>query len=38
MRRHKIVALLAPLGFLIFGTAFAAKSANAPLLKLFDAT
>jgi len=38
MRRHKIAALLAPLGFMIFGTAFAAKSANGPLLKLFDTT
>jgi uncharacterized protein (DUF885 family) len=38
MRRHILVALLAPLGFLTFNTAFAAKSANGPLLKLFDAT
>ncbi len=41
MRRHILVALLAPLGFLTFTPAFAAKapkSANGPLLKLFDTT
>jgi len=36
MRRHTLVALLAPLGFLAFDSAFAAKSANGPLLKMFD--
>ena len=35
--RRKIAVLLAPLaGFLIVDSALAAKSANAPLLKLFD--
>src|SRR5436190_6508164 len=38
MRRHILIALLAPLGFLTVDTAFAAKSANGPLLKLFDTT
>jgi uncharacterized protein (DUF885 family) len=38
MRRNTLVALLAPLGFLAFDSAFAAKSANGPLLKLFEAT
>ena len=41
MRRHILVALLAPLGFLTVAPAFAAKapkSANGPLLKLFDTT
>ncbi len=38
MRRHILIALLAPLGFLTVNTAFAAKSANGPLLKLFDTT
>src|SRR5262245_52396504 len=39
MRRTTLIALLAPLGFLTFDTAYAAKAAaNAPLLKLFDAT
>jgi uncharacterized protein (DUF885 family) len=41
MRRHILVALLAPLGFLTVTPAFAAKaskSANGPLLKLFDTT
>jgi uncharacterized protein (DUF885 family) len=37
MRRHILVALLAPLGFLTFD-AYAAKSANGPLLKLIEAT
>jgi uncharacterized protein (DUF885 family) len=36
MRRHIFVALLAPLGLLTVDSAFAAKAANAPLLKLFD--
>ena len=39
MRRTTLIALLAPLGFLTVDTAYAAKAAaNAPLLKLFDAT
>jgi uncharacterized protein (DUF885 family) len=41
MRRHILLALLAPLGFLTVTPAFAAKapkSANGPLLKLFDTT
>jgi len=39
MRRTILIALLAPLGFLTVDTAYAAKAAaNAPLLKLFDAT
>jgi uncharacterized protein (DUF885 family) len=38
MRRHTLIALLAPLGFFIVDPAFAAKAANGPLLKLFDAT
>ena len=38
MRRTSLVLLLAPLGFLTVDTAFAAKAANAPLIKLFDAT
>jgi uncharacterized protein (DUF885 family) len=41
MRRQILVALLAPLGFLTIAPAFAAKapkSANGPLLKLFDTT
>jgi len=37
MRRTTLIALLAPLGFLHVD-AFAAKSANGPLLKLFDTT
>jgi uncharacterized protein (DUF885 family) len=37
--RRKIVALLAPLlGLLTVDSAFAAKSANGPLLKLFEST
>src|SRR4249919_1964904 len=37
--RRKQLALLAPLlGLLTFSPAFAAKSANGPLLKLFDTT
>src|SRR5262245_57809484 len=38
MRRITLALLLAPLGFLTVDTAFAAKAANAPLLKLFDTT
>jgi uncharacterized protein (DUF885 family) len=38
MRRITLALLLAPLGFLTVDTAFAAKSANAPLVKLFDTT
>ncbi len=38
MRRQTLLALLAPLGFLTFDTAFAAKAANGPLLKLFETT
>ena len=38
MRRTSLALLLAPLGFLTVDTAFAAKAANAPLLKLFDTT
>jgi len=38
MRRHILVFLLAPLGFLAFDSAFAAKAANGPLLKMFEAT
>ena len=38
MRRTTLALLLAPLGFLTVDTAFAAKSANAPLVKLFDTT
>jgi uncharacterized protein (DUF885 family) len=38
MRRITLALLLAPLGFLTFDTAFAAKSANGPLVKLFDTT
>src|SRR5262245_66023381 len=41
MRRKILIALLAPLGLLTVDTALAAKapkSANGPLLKLFDAT
>src|SRR6187402_3873231 len=37
--RRKLIALLAPLlGLLTVDSAFAAKSANGPLVKLFDAT
>jgi uncharacterized protein (DUF885 family) len=38
MRRITLALLLAPLGFLTVDTAFAAKAANAPLVKLFDTT
>ena len=38
MRRNTLLLLLAPLGFLAVDTAFAAKAANGPLLKLFDTT
>ena len=38
MRRKTLALLLAPLGFLTVDTAFAAKAANAPLVKLFDTT
>jgi len=39
MRRNILIALLAPLGFLSVDAALAApKSANGPLLKLFDTT
>ena len=38
MRRNTLISLLAPLGLLVIAPAFAAKdkSANGPLLKLFD--
>jgi uncharacterized protein (DUF885 family) len=36
--RRKLALLLAPLGFLAADAALAAKSANAPLVKLFDQT
>ena len=36
--RRKLAVLLAPLGFLVADAALAAKSANAPLIKLFDQT
>jgi uncharacterized protein (DUF885 family) len=36
--RRKLAVLLAPLGFLVADAALAAKSANAPLLKLFEQT
>ena len=39
MRRHTLIALLAPLGFLTVDAALAAaKPANGPLIKLFDTT
>src|SRR4051812_37515044 len=38
MRRKNLALLLAPLGFLIFNAAFAAKSSGSPLQKLFDTT
>ena len=36
--RRTLAVLLAPLGFLAADPALAAKSANAPLIKLFDQT
>jgi uncharacterized protein (DUF885 family) len=36
--RRTLAVLLAPLGFLTVDAAYAAKAANAPLLKLFDTT
>ena len=36
--RRQLAVLLAPLGFLAADAALAAKSANAPLIKLFDQT
>jgi len=38
MRRKNLALLLAPLGFLTFDAAFAAKSSVSPLQKLFDTT